>query len=219
MKYHTLMPILVMAVLIGGFAGCNPDPAEKVAAVDVVHGAAQTVDMPDEDLDAANVTVYSIIADESSIDWEGSKVTETHIGGFAEFDGTVTVPDGDLERARVNLTVQMDSLYSDAGGLTEVMKDPKFFDVENHPVATFKSTQIKKTDKAGEYMVRGDFMLNGVTNNIGFLAEITVDDDTLHTESEFSVKRQDWNVVYQGFGDDFIREKAIIRFDVMAKAQ
>src|SRR5690606_18583010 len=133
--------------------------------------------------------------------------------------GDVKVPGGDIEKLTVEVTVKMDSLYSDAGGLTETMKDPKFFDVETHPLSTFKSTGVKKGEGADQYMVSGDFTLNGVTNNITFPATIKVEGDTLTASSEFAINRLDWNVVYQGVGDGVIYDKALIRFEAVAKAK
>jgi polyisoprenoid-binding protein YceI len=217
-KFIVIGIAVVIAVGVAAWLSYSPDPTK---GLDPVRANDPTDTTPTEVVDpAANVKTYAIVTDESSIDWEGSKPTETHIGGFAEFAGTVKVPDGNLEKAQVELTVQMDSLYSDAGGLTDVMKDPSFFDVATHPTSTFKTTGIAKGEKPDEYLVTGDFMLNGITKNITFPATITIEGDVLKTNAEFAVNRLDWNVVYQGLiPDEIIRDNALIRYDVVAKAQ
>ncbi len=236
MKTITLAMCVLLSLVLVGIAGCGEDFDDKtqvqINKKNVDEQPAATADPAAAPATpattdpaaapaapAADVKTYALVTDESSIDWEGSKVTETHIGGFAEFTGTVTVPGGNLEQLSVEVTVVMDSLYSDAGGLTEVMKDPKFFDVATHPQSTFKSTGVTKGDAADQYMVSGDFQLNGVTNNITFPATIKLDGDSLTASSEFAVNRLDWNVVYQGVGDGVIYDKALIRFEVIAKAQ
>lgn len=230
MKAYSKWIGVAVALILTGVAGCGEDFADKPQAT-VVKGS-QATETPPGDVagepaapavpaepaaPAADVKTYAIDADESTIGWEGSKVTETHIGGFADFSGTVIVPGGDLEKLTVEVLVHMASLYSDAGGLTEVMMDPKFFDVATHPESTFKSTAVKKGEGEDQYMVSGDFTLNGVTNNITFPATITVDGGTLTATSEFAINRLDWNVVYQGVGDGIIYDKALIRFEAIAK--
>lgn len=229
MRAYTLTLSVLLVLTLVGFAGCNKDRTDEVYNVTASNaqqpgtsetttpaepGPGTTTDMP---VGATAGKTYEIVADDSSIDWEGSKVTETHIGGFADFTGTVVVPDGSLEKLTVEVAVVMDSLYSDAGGLTEVMKDPKFFDVKTHPMSTFKSTGVTKGTEPDQYMVSGDFTLNGVTKNITFPTTVKLDGDTLTASSEFAVNRLDWNVVYQGVGDSFIYDKALIRFDVVSK--
>jgi polyisoprenoid-binding protein YceI len=162
-------------------------------------------------------TVYRM-AENSGIQFEGSKVTGTHVGGFSKYDGMVVVPDGKIEEAAtIDIIIDMTSVFSDAGGLTEKLRGEEFFDVEKFPTASFRSTAITKTD-AG-YEVTGNFNLHGVTRSIKFPAGIGFEGETLTAQSEFVIKQFDWGIKYRGLGEDLIRDEVLILLDIEASAE
>ncbi len=50
------------------------------------------------------------------------------------------------------------------------LRSPDFFDVENYPALTFKSTKVEHVE-GSEYRVLGDLTLHGVTHPVAFKAE------------------------------------------------
>jgi len=59
--------------------------------------------------------------------------------------------------------------------------------------------------------VTGDFNLHGQTKSITFPAKITVTDAEVSVDSEFSINRKDFGIVYAGKADDLIRDDVVIR--------
>lgn len=161
-----------------------------------------------------NLKIFTI-TDNSYIGFEGSKITGTHTGGFGKYTGTVTVADGDIGKMRIEIVIDTRSLFSDAPGLTSKLKSADFFDVESFPTSTFASTSIEKT--ADGYAVSGNFSLHGVTKNITFPAAIVLKQDTLTAETEFSIKRFDFDIKYPGKADDLIRDEVLILLDIEAE--
>ncbi len=211
-------PVMILMVA----AGCSDPTADKTAAkmsapaepVAVAPAPAATPD-PAAPAPAATV-VYAFSGDGSSVGFEGYKVTGAHTGGFAKFDGKVTVPGGDVTKAQIELTIDMKETFSDDPGLTKKLLSADFFDVEKFPTATFVSTSI--VEAGIMYDVTGNLTLHGVTKGITFPAEIKIDGDTLTTGAEFTINRMEWGVVYPGMADDAIRENVLMFFDVKAKA-
>lgn len=152
--------------------------------------------------------------DDSAIDFEGYKVTGGKKGGFANFSGEVTVPGGDLTQAQIKVEVDLVSVFSEAGALTETLKGKDFFEVETYPTAKFTSSAIEKTGE--EYLVKGEFDLHGVTKTIGFPAKITVDGSTLKASAEFTIDRNLWGVSYAGLTDDLIKPEVLVKFEILA---
>jgi polyisoprenoid-binding protein YceI len=157
---------------------------------------------------------YAIDTD-STIGFVGSKVTGSHNGGFKSFEGTITVVDGDPTKSRVDLRIDAMSLWADDERLTGHLKSPDFFEVETYTVATFTSTAIAD-NSAGGYDVTGNLELHGVTKSITFPATISVEDDRVSAQAEFSIQRFDFGIVYPGKADDLIRDDVLIRFDLTA---
>lgn len=213
-------PKLAAAILAGAllFSGCAENPADKVPSANVSSTpVARSTPAPD----ATSATpvegdVYAF-AQGTEVGFVGSKVTGSHEGGFKKVDGSVTVPGGDIEKAVVDLTIDMTSVFSDDEKLTSHLKDGDFFDVPNNPTSTFKSTAIAKSDSG--YDVAGNLTLRGVTKAISFPAQISVEGDNLTTKAEFSINRKDFKIEYNGKPDNLIRDEVVIKFDITANKQ
>jgi len=216
--------LLCVSVLPFVFASCVEDPAKNKQAAtvnDAVEIPPATTDGEDgtEAPERAappepEGTTYTIDTDASSITFTGSKVTGTHSGGWSEYEGSVVIPEGDFTEAKVHVTIDMASTFSDDADLTEKLKGPDFFDIEKYPESTFQSTSIVETDDG--YNVSGNLTLHGVTKNLTFPVWVELDADKLIAEAEFSFNRKDFDIVYDGLADDAIRDKVLMLFYIEA---
>jgi len=163
-------------------------------------------------------TAYKITSDNSKVEFVGSKVTGKHDGGFKAFTGTVDLVNKKPEESRVSVDIDAASMFSDDEKLTGHLKSADFFEVEKYPKATFVSTKIvpDAAKGAGNYTVTGDFNLHGQTKAITFPAKITVNDADVAVESEFSINRRDFGIVYAGKTDDLIRDDVVIKLNLKA---
>lgn len=157
-----------------------------------------------------------LTAENSKVEFTGSKVTGKHDGGFKAFTGTIDLVNAKPEESSVTVDIDTNSVFSDDEKLTAHLKSADFFDVEKFPKATFTSTKIvPDTAKgAGNYTVTGDFNLHGQTKSITFPAKITVTDADVAVESEFSINRKDFGIVYAGKADDLIRDDVVIKLNL-----
>lgn len=224
----TLYTCLVGAVLATSvlLAGCA-DPADETP--DAVVGDATTEAAPaaegagggaggdaaaTSDASPDMETTTYVMTPDSSIGFVGSKVTGSHDGGFEKFSGTITVPGDDLNKAQINVTIDMNSTFSDNDKLTTHLLSPDFFEVEKFPESTFASTAI--TADGDNYKVTGNFTFHGVTKSITFPAAINLDGDTVTAQAEFDINRFDFGVEYPGKADDLIRPNVVIKLDMIA---
>lgn len=163
-------------------------------------------------------TAYKIAAESSKVEFTGSKVTGKHDGGFKQFTGTIDLVNKKPEESRVSVDIDATSIYSDDDKLTGHLKSKDFFEVETYPKASFTSTKIvpDAAKGAGNYTVTGDFNLHGQTKAITFPAKITVGDADVAVESEFSINRKDFGIVYTGKTDDLIRDDVVIKLNLKA---
>ncbi len=152
----------------------------------------------------------------SKIEFTGSKVTGKHDGGFKEFSGNIDLVNKKPEESKVSVEIDVNSVYTDADGLTDHLKTADFFDVAKYPKATFTSTKIVPDSAKGadNYTVTGDFNLHGQTKSITFPAKITVSDAEVAVETEFSINRKDFGIVYTGKTDDLIRDDVVIKLNL-----
>jgi polyisoprenoid-binding protein YceI len=207
----TVQYMSVMILTMGLFlAGCAENPADNSTPSDT-QDAFENSGAPIE-----GVTFN--FSPDTKVDFVGSKVTGSHDGGFEKVSGSVVVPEGAIEKAQINVTIDMDSIWSDSKKLTGHLKNEDFFEVDTYPESSFTSTSIAKTD-AG-YEVKGNLTLHGVTKGITFPAQIAISEDaaSLSATADFSINRMDFGVAYKGKADDLIRPEVVIKFDLKATA-
>ena len=195
-------------------ASCEDPSANKAKAQtsEPSRSAANT-----QTLTAAAVAL-PITPDNSKVEWTGSKVTGKHDGGFTKFNGTIGLVNDKPENSSVSVDIETASIYANVDQLTEHLKTADFFDVQKFPKATFASTKIVPDTSAGpdSYTVTGDLDLHGVKKSITFPATIKVGPDDVTVNSEFSINRKDFGLVYAGKADDLIRDGVVIRLDLKA---
>jgi polyisoprenoid-binding protein YceI len=84
-------------------------------------------------------------------------------GRFSDVTGAVTIAD-QLNDSSVEVTINMASVESGSAARDEHIKSPELFDVDQFPVATFRSTSVDWRGHGG--VVRGDLTIHGVTRAV-----------------------------------------------------
>jgi polyisoprenoid-binding protein YceI len=116
----------------------------------------------------------------------------TSTGAFTGFEGGFSFDPDNVEQASVEVIIQTSSIDLNDDKWNSHMRAAKWFDAEQFPTMTFKSTEVIKTGEKTIDMV-GDFTLKGVTkpvilkvvlnkigqqfgkDKIGFSATVTID--------------------------------------------
>jgi len=184
------------------------DPSEGVAPAEVRESGSSAA--PADGPDGTRL----VFAPESTVAFTGSKITKSHEGGFRTFGGEIVLVDGDPARSRVAVEIDTRTIWADNDRLTGHLKSADFFDVEQYPTATFRSTAIAPT--ADGYAVTGDLDLHGVVKSVTFPATIEVEGDRVTARAEFVLHRFDFDIRYPGLPDDLIRDEVVVRLDLAA---
>lgn len=147
----------------------------------------------------------------------GSKITGSHDGKFEKLTGSVSASGEDPTGAEVSVSIDMSSVKTDSEKLDGHLKSADFFDVEKFPFAEFKSTAITAVgeDKTA-FNVTGNLTLHGITKQIVFPAKIVLSAGKVEMESEFSINRKDFGIIYPGMPDDLIRDEVVIKLKLDA---
>jgi polyisoprenoid-binding protein YceI len=108
-------------------------------------------------------TKWAIDADHSSVDFSIRHMMIANVkGAFHNFSATVEADPTDLADAVIDFTVDLASIDTRNKDRDAHLVSGDFFDVENNPSMTFRSTNVKKTGD-GEYDVTGDLTIRGTT--------------------------------------------------------
>ena len=90
-------------------------------------------------------------------------------GAFTEFDATLTVGDT-LESSNVEANVQIASVSTKDAGRDAHLTGADFFDAENFPVMSFKSTGIRGDEQ--DLVLTGDLTIRGTTKQVELEVEV-----------------------------------------------
>ena len=143
-------------------------------------------------------------------------------GLFDDFTGSLEVADdGSLTASGV---VQAKSLSTRSAQRDEHLRSADFFDTENHPEITFRSTSIEAVD-GDTYNVTGDLTIRGTTNEV-VLEAVTQGTDQdpwgntrVGLEVSGEINREDygltWNQALES-GGVVVGKKVKIQLDISA---
>lgn len=90
-------------------------------------------------------------------------------GRFGKLEGTVTGALPDLTTAEITASIDAASIDTREPQRDAHLRSADFFDVENHPTITFKSTRITRAGE-GMFQIAGDLTIRGVTQPVTLTA-------------------------------------------------
>ena len=202
--------VFTLAFAVSTAACANPADDKPHATVSE---ATQTPDATK----TAGAETLAITPENSKIEFVGSKVTGSHNGSFKQFTGTIELAKEGVDKSRVTIDIDTNSIVTDTDRLTAHLKTPDFFDVAKHPKANFTSTKIEPATTAGAtHTVTGNLDLHGVRKSISFPATIQLAPDAASVNAEFAINRKDFSINYAGKADDLVRDEVVMKLTVKA---
>lgn len=85
-------------------------------------------------------------------------------GRFGDVSGTIEMNEDDASLSSVNVEIATDSFYTGNADRDTHVKSADFFNVEEFPTMTFKSTAVSADGNSGQ--VTGDLTIRGVTKSV-----------------------------------------------------
>ena len=155
---------------------------------------------------------FTLTDKNTTITFLGTKKDGKHNGGFKGISGTASVEGADPTTLKVNVELDMKSLYADNPKLTNHLKSPDFFGVKTNPKSKFVSTKIEKS--GDDYKVTGTLTMIGKSKEITFPAKVAVGADGLTVASTFTIDRTQWGMT---FGKGKIDNDVKLTINVKAK--
>ena len=110
---------------------------------------------------AQDVPVFKISRADSSIAFNVNASVSIQ-GTFDKWHATLTFSSPDVTTAVLDVKIQAATVDTGSGFKNSKLKSSDFFDVDQNPLITFKSTKIAQTGP-NTFEVDGDFTIRGVT--------------------------------------------------------
>lgn len=143
-------------------------------------------------------------------------------GAFNTVEGKVVVDAEDLSKTEVSITIDVDSVDTRTPDRDAHLRSADFFDVENYPTITFKSTGVDEVEE-GSYIVNGDLTIRDITRPVSVPLELLgVDRDQTGAlragfEGKRRIDRKDWGVTWNTTLDSgglLVSDKITLEFEL-----
>ena len=160
----------------------------------------------------------------SRVDFEVSYLAGTFKGHFNEIAAELTVDD---ERATLEGTTNVGSIDVNEENLSAHLQSPDFFDAENHPKITVKTTGPAQASGDGLRLV-ADLTIRGITKQVEFDVKIEghgVDpwgNERIALAALAEIDRTDWNITWNTLlenGSQYLGERVTLVLDAEAIRQ
>lgn len=161
----------------------------------------------------------------------------TYVEGlFKDVHGSAEIDREHLGRASCEVEIETDKLWTGEDQRDAHLKSADFFDADNHPKITFRSTGVKQRSET-ELTVTGDLTIRGITKPVSMQVQLIGAWDTAYWESKdddwknfgpvrrigftgtLTVNRHDWGVSWQDEMDNggiVVSDEIELRLDVEA---
>lgn len=129
-------------------------------------------------------------------------ISETE-GKFTKFSGSVLSDKSDFSDAKIDITIDVNSINTEAPQRDAHLKSADFFDVSKFPAIVFKSKKLTAVGK-NKYKLTGDITMHGVTKEIvlDVIYKGTVVDPFKNTKAGFklsgTLNRNDFGLSWNG---------------------
>jgi len=161
--------------------------------------------------------IWNVDASHSEVGFVARHLMVSKVRGqFNDFAAVVTVAQP-FERSTVEATVQMASVDTNSTDRNTHVKSADFFDIENNPTMTFKSTKVSDNTLAGVLTIKGvskpvsfDLEFGGVSADPWGGTRAGFEATTEINRKDFDLS---WNVAIEG-GGVLVGEKVKITLDV-----
>ncbi|MEZ6060561.1 MAG: YceI family protein [Planctomycetaceae bacterium] len=180
----------------GGTTAVSGAPSSDLGAPAESLGTEQPT--PEPGTGASEGSAMALTPENTKIEFIGTHVVDekpdpnARRGHFGAFQGTASVSDGKLQS--VSVDIETESLATGNAMLDNHLKSADFFDVVEHPTASFKSASVEPGD-GDTVTIRGELTLLGNSGEVSIPATISTTDG-LTLNAEFVIDRTEFGMDY-----------------------
>jgi len=168
---------------------------------------------------------YTIDASHSEVGFSVRHAMVTKVRGqFAEYEGALHLDGSDPAKSTVEVNIKVASIDTNQEQRDEHLRTGDFFDAENHPEISFRSTSAEFLGD-DSYRLSGDLTIKGTSKPISIdfafmgAAKDIYGNERVGFEGSTVIDRTDWGLTYNAAletGGVLIGEKVTLSFDVSA---
>lgn len=168
---------------------------------------------------------YTVDAAHSSLGFTARHAMVTNVkGSFSDFEGTLHLDGADPTASTASFDVRMDSISTGSADRDTHLKSADFFDIEQHPAMTFRSTKAEALGGTS-YRITGDLSILGTTKPISIdlefngFAKDPFGNERVGFEGTGELLRSEWGLTWNAAletGGVLVSDRIKLNFDLSA---
>lgn len=178
-----IMVLLISGLLYGAALFFPVTKALGLSAKEQSHtetSAAQNSAAP-KSLKTSAHDNWSILTESSAIDFTATQYGQNFAGTFPILKGQIQFDPENMRGNNAHIEVDLSAIETGSDDRNQQAKTKDWFDVENYPVAVFKSTDFQKT-KPNHYVANGTLTLKNVTLPLALPFRLEIEDQDNKTQ-------------------------------------
>jgi polyisoprenoid-binding protein YceI len=160
---------------------------------------------------AGDPNSITLTAENTKIEFVGSKDDGKHNGGFKGITGNVQL--GTSGPKSMDVTIETNSIWADDEKLTNHLKSDDFFGVDIFPKASLTTSKIEPAidDDNATHSITADLTMRGVTKSLTIPVKVEQSGGAFKLSGDFEISRKDFGFTY---GVDKIHDAVKIHVEV-----
>lgn len=164
---------------------------------------------------ASDLPIWNIDYTDSFIEFSGDQAGAAFTGEWQRWQADIQFDAKQLEKARFNVTIQPDSVFSNDKERDEHIRSSDFFDVAAFAEATFQADQFKVTEQGFDAV--GQLQMKSVSSTAVLHFKVEQVDDKQVLSGSATLDRLIWNI---GSGDwkdtSWVGQEVVVEVRVVA---
>ena len=143
---------------------------------------------------------YNIDTSHSSVEFSIRHFVAKTTGDFSQFNGFIDVDIDHPEENYAEATIHIASIDTNSEKRDAHLQEEDYFNSENHPLISFKSTKWVPTEDTNTFLVTGELSMNNMSKDITMTVELLGMGPGMHGrylsgwEAKTTINRTDWNI-------------------------
>ena len=129
----------------------------------------------------------------------------TVTGRFTDFESEMISESDDFTDSQISFEANVDSITTSITDRDNHLKSADFFDVENYPKISFKSTEVTKTESG--YQINGLISIHGVEKEVSLVGNYNGNDVDFYGNTKYgfelsgTIKRSEFGLSFNAVTD------------------
>ena len=214
-----MLTTLVLAIGLFGRVSVSQKASQNSTSISSAAGkdvSANQNAVTNQSLRQSNLPIWNIDYQDSYIEFSGDQAGAPFKGRWQTWQAQMQFDTQQLAAGRFAVTIEPASVFTDDKERDGYIRDPDFFDVENHRLASFNVDKFSQTE-SNSFIAHGLLTMKNISHPLDLVFTVKKEQSTTVLEGQAAIDRLQWNI---GMGDwtdtSWVGQEILVKVRVVA---